>query len=437
MILTIVGGSAQSTPRLIDVLARSCPNSDITVRLVGRDRARLDAVVRACTLLAAHAAIQVQSFPADGLRSALTGSDVVLIQARVGGYAGRSFDESFSLPFSVPGDEGLGAGGLSAAYRAWPQMQDVFWQVHSAAPNARVILLSSPGSLLVRLAALTMPGWPLVATCELPGTTLNDLCTVTGTSSGQVQFSYTGVNHLGFLFNVYVTDQDRTEQDNAGTDGTDDVLARFIAQQHSGAFPSSALVSRLGGFPLKYLRLHFEPEEVAAEQQRRSVTRADELAALADHAFAVFREGEINSIRRVLSARPADWYEFAVLPLLLTAMGIPVCRPMFLSIADDNGDVRERAYVSRRGKLEALPSASPAPTAVESLVRAFASYEHAAVHAVLEGSAAALAGALALHPSIPRQHAAALAEAIVNQPLVRGQEKTHRLHSRTEELCVI
>ena len=122
MILCVLGGSAHSTPVLIDALARTVPDTEISVRLAGRDRSRLQAVSRACNLLASNTRIHTESFAEDNWERALTGSDVVLIQTRIGGYAARAFDESFSLPYGVPGDEGLGPGGLSAAYRSWPQM---------------------------------------------------------------------------------------------------------------------------------------------------------------------------------------------------------------------------------------------------------------------------------------------------------------------------
>src|SRR4051812_811323 len=92
-----------------------------------------------------------------GLAGALAGSHAVLIQIRPGGYAGRQFDETFPLSRGVPGDEGLGPGGLSAAWRGWPVIREVLACVRAVAPNACTILLTSPGSLLIRLAAGEFP----------------------------------------------------------------------------------------------------------------------------------------------------------------------------------------------------------------------------------------------------------------------------------------
>lgn len=407
MILTVLGGSAHSTPVLVDALARAVGDTDILVRLAGRDHAHLHAVARACTLLAADTRIGVEEFGEGRWERALADSDVVLIQVRIGGFAGRAFDESFSLPLGVPGDEGLGPGGLSAAYRSWPQMQALFAQIRKAAPRARVILLSSPCSLLIRLAALTCPGWPLTGTCELPGTTLEHLCSLAGAQAEQVSFGYTGVNHLGFLHHVSAV----------GDDGAPvDLLARYAAQQHSSVFPLSRLVASLDAFPLKYMRLHFAPGEVITEQRRRPLSRAQELALLAEHSFAVFRDGDVAAIRRALSARRADWYDFAVVPLLLAHLRLPMRRPVFLTVADAKGEVREHAYAQRNGALEPVPQPAPAPAGVAQLVDAFVAYERVAAQAVLIGSVEALAGALAQHPWVLPEHARTLAEGIVGQP---------------------
>ena len=112
MILTVLGGSAHSTPVLADALRKAAPEARWTMRLAGRSCARLHAVARACDVLSRLREPVSEVYGEDEWAQALRGSDVVLIQTRIGGYEGRGFDESFPLRFGVPGDEGLGPGGL-------------------------------------------------------------------------------------------------------------------------------------------------------------------------------------------------------------------------------------------------------------------------------------------------------------------------------------
>ena len=52
MDVVIMGGSAQSTPGLWAYLVNEARLRDLRIRLAGRDRRRLEAVRRACLLLA-------------------------------------------------------------------------------------------------------------------------------------------------------------------------------------------------------------------------------------------------------------------------------------------------------------------------------------------------------------------------------------------------
>ena len=405
MIVTVLGGSSQSTPVLVDALAAAMPECPITIRLAGRNLDHLAAVKRACDLLGAGAQIATEIFDQASWAEGLPGSDVVLIQPRIGGFSGREFDENFPLAFGGPGDEGRGPGGLSAAFRGWPSMRGLFAQ-----------MLTSPASLLVRLAHLDFPGWPLVATCELPWTTLMQLRALTGRPVEPVSFGYTGVNHLGFLFAVHASE---------------DLLALYTRVAPRDSFPAPELVRRLGAFPLKYLRLHFCRSAVVKEQSAQTTPRAQLLADLAAQAFGVFRSGDKAAIRRALALRPAPWYAHAVVPLLLAAMGRPVQHPVFLSAADEGGDVLERAY--RAEEKRWIPMAeSPCangtvPAEAADLVERFRLYEGAAAEAVRTATTDALADALALHPWVRDGDERSLALTITGQPLLKLAEEEREL----------
>ena len=405
MILCVLGGSAHSTPVLIDALARVIPDSPITVRLAGRSFDHLSSVQRACEILALRSCLKIEIFGEGEWDLAITGSAIILVQTRDGGYEARNFDETFPIQFGIPGDEGLGPGGLSAAFRAWPQMKSLFYVIRASAPHARVILLSSPSSLFIRLANLTFPGWPIFGTCELPFTTLKHLCFLAGKHFKDVSFEYVGVNHLGFLYDVH---------------GPIDLLKEYEAHSQSGAFPSISLVRRLNAYPLKYLRMHYDLEQVVGEQRERTGTRAKELTSLAKNAFQAFRTGDEAIIRNALALRQVGWYEHGVLPLLLSAMNRTVDEPIFLTSATNTGDVLERAYSFQGGEWSPMISQRAAPAEAGDLVARFITYERAATEAILLGTEEALADALRLHPWVKNGYQQALARAIVAQPFARS-----------------
>ena len=125
MKLSILGGSAPSTVGLFLCSEVQEKLAGVEIALVGRSVQRLNAVARAFDQVCGNLgpAPRLASFEPDALRAALTSSDIVLVQMRCGGYEGRAFDESFPLRYGMCGDEGLGPGGLSAAWRSWPELR--------------------------------------------------------------------------------------------------------------------------------------------------------------------------------------------------------------------------------------------------------------------------------------------------------------------------
>ena len=96
-------------------------------------------------------------------------ADMIVIQARFGGLRGRHFDESFSIDQHICGDEGLGPGGFSAAWRGWPELAAVLNTVTHEAPAAKVVLLSAPLALYYRCARAYAPSLDIVGLCDCLG----------------------------------------------------------------------------------------------------------------------------------------------------------------------------------------------------------------------------------------------------------------------------
>ena len=326
--------------------------------------------------MAAGGHVEVEEYGWPGWTRAVRGADAVLIQVRPGGYEGRAFDETFPLHYGCPGDEGLGPGGLAAAWRCWPVMRDIIAGTREHSPGAPIVLLTSPLSLLVRLAG---PG--VIGVCELPWTTLRTICG-SAERARQASFDYHGVNHVGWLYNVKV-------------DGRD--------------------IGGPAAWALKYLQLHYDRDEVIARQRRTPAARVRQLAAIARQSFEVFASGDLAEIEQVLGARSAECVPDAVVPLLRALRGDRVTTPLFLTRADD-GEVRERCYRAPEGRLEARAPATPPPAAADAIVTQFIRYERIAAEAVEHESEELAVEALAVHPWVTsRDQAAALARCVVTQ----------------------
>lgn len=413
MKIVLLGGSSPSTPELFRCLAGCPPMPPLKFCLVGRSREHLNRVLRAVHIISAEIPfmLEASSFEPSELTSALRGADLVLIQIRCGGYQGRHFDETFPLRYGLCGDEGLGPGGLSAAWRGWPTMNYILSTIASVCPQTSVVMLSSPVTLFVRAARRLYPALNTFGICELPWTTLQDFATNLDAEASDIDFDYFGVNHLGWFCRLEYNSRDLLEE----------YKARLSL---NAKWPSPELVSSCRAFPTKYLRLHYERQEVFREQRLSRISRAQILARTSSELYSAFHSGNKSEILEALEQRPAPWYQHAVVLLLLAFSRTDIGIPLFLT--SPNGtygsgfrpdDVLEIPTYISAGKFVPRPCRQPPSSHVLQTMSSFMVYERTATEALIQQCAALASNALEMHPWVEsRQLAAALAAEIAAQP---------------------
>jgi 6-phospho-beta-glucosidase len=292
--LVILGGSASSTPELFDALAawpggwERRPN--LTVVLVGRDRAKLELVARGCRARpigpGAPVAVEVET----NRRLALEGADGVLNQVRVGGLGARVFDESFPRDFGLPGEETMGPGGFANALRTVPALRAIWADVAETAPAALVVNLTNPAGIVQQAAAAE---WPLriYSVCDSPVAFVAAIAARLGRPIRSVQQRYIGMNHLGW----YVPESpDQLEE---------------LADLATGLGAEEVRLHQ--ALPAPYVRFYVHPDRIL-ESQRDKETRAQALQRLEAELLAGYRDRPTADLPR----RGAVWYRLAVLPLV-------------------------------------------------------------------------------------------------------------------------
>ena len=376
------------------------------VILAGRSPGHLDAVERASRLLCERGIeIRSQAIGRGNYRQILEGADCVIIQIRVGGFSGRLFDESFPINFRLCGDEGLGVGGLSAGWRTWPVLMTILEAIASFCPQSFVILLTAPLTMLVR-ASLRHVDLNLVGICELPWTTLRQFSGLLGLQARELACDYVGFNHFGWFYNIRSRGQD--------------LMDRLAAAKC--AFPPADVLRRYRCLPTRYLRLHYEADQVLAEQTANRSRRAEVLANCQSRAYEVYESGDLGEIEAVLQNRTTPWYSDAVGPLLLALDGESLDLPFFLSVrnadyvsflADD--DVIECRHEYSNGKLVRSPLYGECPRHMIENLTQMAEFERKATNAIMGRSVQLLREALGAHPWIhDHSHLGEIAEEIVS-----------------------
>jgi alpha-galactosidase/6-phospho-beta-glucosidase family protein len=296
------------------------------------------------------------------------------------------------------GDEGLGPGGLAAAWRTWPELERVLARINHIRPQALVILLTSPIGILTRCARQAFPALRVYGICELPWVTLQQLCSLR-VGSDRASFAYVAVNHLGWFSNV--------------SNGEMQVLTADDV------------------YPLKYVQLLDAPSATLAEQ-RKAGSRAIELDRLASCAFRTYQSGTYADIIGALRARATPWYGEAVGPLIAAVGGDQTDAIFFLTtvnagycsqFADD--DTLEIPHIVRGGRLERCMTLPWQHGDVADRLAALIAYERLAARAVQSRDVGLTASALHAHPAVGDR----LSDALVNDvlsvvPSISGSQRT-------------
>jgi 6-phospho-beta-glucosidase len=393
--VVIIGGSAPSTPNLL-IDSRFGADSGVRFVLFGRSTDRLQAVRRAAVLLAPSLDGAIET--TTDLDAALEGAALIVIQIRVGGFAARIHDESFPLTAGVPGDEGLGPGGLAAAWRTWPILREMLAKIAARCPLSRIGLLTAPLGILARCAQDAYPNLQIDGLCELPAVVLGQIAEAV--NEPHLQYDYVGVNHLGWFTRLQAPDGSN-------------MLDIYATTRTENVFPTAALIRRLSAVPLPYVSLH-ETRADVLKAQRASPPRGRTVASMAVTALQAYSAGNREAVRRALALRHAPWYQQAVAPWIDANRLGASSGTFFLTRRNahylpniDATAVLEIPHRMHDGQFCAAPSPIRVPKAIAETLQAFSTYETFAANVVGTQDVHRLANVLSAHPWVRHPSAAA------------------------------
>jgi 6-phospho-beta-glucosidase len=384
--IAVLGGSAVSTPQLADAVA-AAGTTDVELALVGRSKRKLALVATASRTAGRGRVVVSEHAEAE---SALDGASIVLSQIRVGGLEGRAFDEEFSRDLGVPGEETVGPGGFSSAWRTLPVVRELARRIRRSAPDALVLNLTNPASMVHRV--LAEAGLSAITVCDAPLVLARRLGALLGLADAAVATRYVGLNHCGWLTGIEIDDRDRL----------DELVAR-PAQVSALTGVDEEVIAWLGIVPNPYLKYLYHPDRELAAQLGKRGSRARELEQLEGQALAEYaRDGDPAPASQ---RRPAPWYSACVVPLVVAFLEGASVRTVvnvgnrgLLPFLPDEVTVEIAAHVER-GHVEPLPPATLPPDA-RALLLGVAAYDRLAVEAILAGDREGCVRALAAHPLV-------------------------------------
>jgi 6-phospho-beta-glucosidase len=385
--IAVLGGSAVSTPQLAAAIA-DAGLAGIELALVGRSRSKL-AAVAAAARAAGRGAVTVSEHVDPP--PAVEGAVVVLSQVRVGGLEGRAFDEAFPRELGIPGEETVGPGGFSAAWRTLPVVRELMRQVRLVAPSALVLNLTNPAGMVHRVTETV--GLTAITLCDAPIVLARKLAALLSADPDAVRPSYVGMNHCGWI----------TRLDVDGDDRLPDAIARS-GELEALTGVDADVVAWLGAVPNPYLRYVYHPERQLEQQRSRGKERASELEELERQALAEYAQGADPA--GAAARRPAPWYPQCVVPVLRSILAgervrtiVDVANRGLLPFLPEGTTVEVAAEVVN-GLVEPLPP-DPLPPDARAILAQVAAYDELAVTAILAGDRQGCVRALAANPLVP------------------------------------
>src|SRR5476649_1695898 len=217
MKIAVIGGAGVRTPLLINGLSHSDLPID-RIALYDDDQERLPIIGRVAELMADRPATlrwpqgrpeQGRGATGSGCRvelcasvaNCVSGADFVFTSIRVGGIAQRIRDETVAQRHGIVGQETVGPAGFAMAMRTIPHAVSYARQIAEAAPRAWIINFTNPVGMVTE--AMRIASDRVIGICDTPTEMFEEVARVLGLDSAACDFDYFGLNHLGWLREVY------------------------------------------------------------------------------------------------------------------------------------------------------------------------------------------------------------------------------------------
>jgi alpha-galactosidase len=205
----IGGGSYNWMPKLLGDLALT-PDVEGSIVLHDLNPSALEDIQRYGRKAMAQAGSKFTIETTTDLNRALDGAEFVVVTITTGGLDSMALDldipEKYGIYQSV-GDT-VGPGGLSRALRNVPVMVDIASAMQRNCPDAWMLNLTNPLTVLTRVVGLTRPRLKAMGLCHELFGVRGALIRMFGATVDDFEMRVAGINHLIWLLDMTIRGQD-------------------------------------------------------------------------------------------------------------------------------------------------------------------------------------------------------------------------------------
>jgi alpha-galactosidase/6-phospho-beta-glucosidase family protein len=200
MKIAVIGGAGVRTPLLVSGLtASNLPIDEIS--LYDTDQTRLSIIGPVAEQMACAGDWRGRVRLCRSFAEAIAWADFVFTSIRVGGIERRSRDEATAQRHGIVGQETIGPAGFAMATRTIPQMVRYAQQIADAAPRAWIVNFTNPVGMVTE--AMRTVTDRVIGICDTPTELFDSAARALDLDPGRCSFDYFGLNHLGWLREVY------------------------------------------------------------------------------------------------------------------------------------------------------------------------------------------------------------------------------------------
>ena len=280
MKIAVVGGAGVRTP----LLARGLTDSDLPIdeiALYDIDQDRLP-IIGAVAERMARSPIVLSPTLADCVADA----DFVFTSIRVGGLAQRIHDERIALQHGIVGQETVGPAGFAMAARTIPHMVQYAREIARAAPAAWIINFTNPVGIVTE--AMRTVTSRVIGICDTPTELFEEVAHALGLSADRCSFDYFGLNHLGWVREVYSDGEPQLRRLWNNLEGLQSIYKVPLFD------PSFLRDLKL--LPTEYVFYYEDPERALANMRTAGQTRGQAIAELTDVLFDALLEPNVDIV---------------------------------------------------------------------------------------------------------------------------------------------
>ena len=202
--ILIAGGGSTYTPSLVMMLIEDRERFPVRkIKFYDNDEQRQAAIAKACAIILAERAPEIEFDYSTDPKEAFTDVDIVMAQLRVGKYAMREQDEKIPFKHNVVGQETCGPGGLAYGLRSIGPVLELVDYMEMYSPDAWLLNYSNPAAVVAEATRRFRPNSKIINICDMPVCLEDIMARVIGLRDRkEFETSYFGLNHFGWWTSI-------------------------------------------------------------------------------------------------------------------------------------------------------------------------------------------------------------------------------------------